>query len=157
VMEEVGNMGYTQQTDPETTSKAIGKEVRVSPKHCREVCKMLKGMKVEQARKYLQGVADLKIPVPYSRFKIYLSPKPKVGPARYPVNAAKAILEVVESARSNAEYKGLDADNMKIKFASAHRGRITPGYTPRAYGRSTPWNEQTTNIEIILEEVEKSS
>jgi large subunit ribosomal protein L22 len=150
-------MGYTQQTDPETTSKAIGKEMSVSPKHCREVCKMLKGMKVDQARKYLKGVVELKTPVPYSRFKIYLSPKPKVGPARYPVNAAKAILSVVESARSNAEYKGLDADNMRVKFASAHRGRITPGYTPRAYGRSTPWNEQTTNIEIILEEVEKSS
>jgi ribosomal protein L22 len=27
---------------------------------------------------------------------------------------------------------------------------------PRAQGRSTPWNEQTTNIEIILEEAEAS-
>ena len=150
-------MGYTQQTDPETTSKAIGKEVRASPKHCREVCKMLKGMKVEQAKKYLQGVADLKTPVPYSRFKKYLSPKDKVGPARYPKKAAEAILAVVESARSNAEYKGLDADNMRIVCATANRGRIVPGYMPRAYGRSTPWNEQTTNIEIILEEVERSS
>lgn len=150
-------MGYTQQADPETTSKAIGKEASVSPKHCREVCKMLKGMKVDQARKYLQGVVELKTPVPYSRYKKYLSPKPKVGPARYPVKAAKVILEVVESARSNAEYKGLDADNMKVKWASAHRGRITQGHMPRAFGRSTPWNEQTTNIEIILEEVAKSS
>ncbi|MCJ7490057.1 MAG: 50S ribosomal protein L22 [Thermoplasmata archaeon] len=150
-------MGYTQDTDPETTSKAIGKEVSVSPKHCREVCKMLKGMNIEQVRTYLQGVADLKTPVPYSRFKLYLSPKPKVGPARYPVKAAKAILAVIESARSNAEYKGLDADNMKVKWATANRGRITQGYMPRAFGRSTPWNEQTTNIEIILEEAERSS
>lgn len=150
-------MGYTQDTDPETTSKAIGKEVSVSPKHCREVCKMLKGMNIEQVRTYLQGVADLKTPVPYSRFKLYLSPKPKVGPARYPVKAAKAILAVIESARSNAEYKGLDADNMKVKWATANRGRITQGHMPRAFGRSTPWNEQTTNIEIILEEAERSS
>ncbi len=150
-------MGYTQEADPETTSKAIGKEISVSPKHCREVCKMLKGMRVDKAREYLLSVADLKTPVPYTRYKMFLSPKPKVGPGRYPRKAAKAILTVIESARSNAEYKGLDADNMRIKNACAHRGRIQQGFMPRAYGRSTPWNEQTTNIEIILEEVEKSS
>ncbi len=149
-------MGYTQQTDPEKTSKAIGKEISVSPKHCREVLKELKGMKVEEAKEYLVGVIEKRTPVPYSRFKTYLSPKPKVGPARYPEKAAKAILKVVESARANAEYKGLDAENMKVKVACAHRGRIQKAYMPRAFGSSSPWNEQTTNIEIILEEVEAS-
>lgn len=149
-------MGYTIETDPEKTSKAIGKEIGVSPKKCREVCKMLVGMKVEDAKTYLKGVADLKTPVPYTRFKMQLSPKPKVGPGRYPRNAALAILRVIESAQSNAEYKGLEADGMRVKVAAAHRGRIQKGYMPRAQGRSTPWNDQTTNIEIVLEEVEAS-
>ncbi len=149
-------MGYSQKTNPETTSKALGVEISVSPKHCREVCKMLVGKKVEDAKKYLQGVIDLKTPVPYTRFKMFLNPKPKVGPGRYPKKAAQAILRVVESAQSNAEYKGLEADNMRIKVAAAHRGRIEKSYMPRAQGRSTPWNEQTTNIEIILEEIEAS-
>jgi large subunit ribosomal protein L22 len=146
-------MGYTQETDPETTSRALGKEISVSPKHCREVLKELKGMKVEQARKYLEGVMDLTNPVPYTRFKKLLNPKPKVGPARYPRKAAKEILKVIDSARSNAEYKGLDAENMRVKVACAHRGAIVKGYMPRAQGRSTPWNEQTTTIEIVLEEI----
>ena len=146
--------GYTMKSDPETTSRALGKELGVSPKHCREVCKMLKGMKVEDAKKYLQGVIELKVAVPYTRFKMYLNPKPKIGPGRYPRNAAKAILRVLESAQSNAEYKGLEADNMKVKLAAASRGRIQKAMMPRAQGRSTPWNEQTTTIEIILEEVE---
>ncbi len=149
-------MGYTIETDPEKTSKAIGKEISVSPKHCREVCKELVGMKVEEAKTYLKEVAEAKTPVPYTRFKYFLNPKPKIGPGRYPKKAALAILRVVESAQSNAEYKGLEADNMKVKAASAHRGRIEKSYMPRAQGRSTPWNEQTTNIEIILEEVEAS-
>jgi len=149
-------MGYSMDSDPEKTSKAIGKEIGVSPKHCREVCKMLKGMKVEDAKNYLKEVVDLKTPVPYTRFKLYLNPKPKVGPGRFPKNAAKAILKVLESAQSNAEYKGLEADNMRVKIAAAHRGRIEKSFMPRAQGRSTPWNEQTTNIEIILEEVEAS-
>ncbi len=149
-------MGYTQKTDPETTSRALGVEISVSPKHCREVCKMLVGKNVEDAKKYLQGVIELKTPVPYTRFKMFLNPKPKVGPGRYPKKAAKAILRVIESAQSNAEYKGLEADNMRVKVAAAHRGRIEKSYMPRAQGRSTPWNEQTTNIEIILEEIEAS-
>jgi len=149
-------MGYTQQTDPEKTSRAVGKEIRVSPKHCREVMKELQGMNVEKAKEYLEGVIEKKIPVPYTRYKMWLNPKPKTGPARFPVKAAEEILKVIESARSNAEYKGLDAENMRIRVAAAHRGRIDKSYMPRAHGRSSPWNEQTTNIEIILEEVEAS-
>ncbi|MBU0685699.1 MAG: 50S ribosomal protein L22 [Thermoplasmatota archaeon] len=147
-------MGYSMDSDPEKTSKALGIEIGVSPKHCREVCKMLKGMKVDDAKKYLKEVVDIKTPVPYTRFKLYLNPKPKVGPGRFPKNAAKAILKVLESAQSNAEYKGLDAENMRVKIAAAHRGRIQKSFMPRAQGRSTPWNDQTTNIEVILEEVE---
>jgi len=139
---EVDDMGYTQKTDPETTSKAIGKE--------------LMGMKVDDAKKYLKDVADLKQAVPYTRFKMQLSPKPGIGPGRYPKKAALAILRVLESAQSNAEYKGLEADNMRVRIAAASRGRIEKAYMPRAQGRSTPWNEQTTNIEIILEEIEAS-
>jgi len=149
-------MGYTQESDPEKTSKAIGVELSVSPKHCREVCKEVVGMKVEDAKKYLKDVAEQKTPVPYTRFKMFLNPKPKVGPGRYPKKAALAILKVLESAQSNAEYKGLESDNMKIRLAAAHRGRIEKSYMPRAQGRSSPWNEQTTNIEIILEEIEAS-
>ena len=149
-------MGYTQKTDPETTSKAIGKELGVSPKKCREICKELMGMKVDDAKKYLKDVADLKQAVPYTRFKMQLSPKPGIGPGRYPKKAALAILRVLESAQSNAEYKGLEADNMRVRIAAASRGRIEKAYMPRAQGRSTPWNEQTTNIEIILEEIEAS-
>lgn len=149
-------MGYTQEADPETTSKALAKEIPVSPKHCREICKELRGMKVEEAKRYLKGVIEKKIPVPYTRYKMWLNPKPKVGPARYPVNAAKAILKAIESAQSNAEYKGLEADDMRVKVVSAHRGMVRKGYMPRAMGRSSEWNEQTTNIEVILEEVKAS-
>jgi len=147
-------MGYSMDSDPEKTSKALGIEIGVSPKHCQEVCKMLKDMKVDDAKKYLKEVVDIKTPVPYTRFKMCVRHKHKIGPGRYPKNAAKAILKVLESAQSNAEYKGLEADNMRVKIAAAHRGRIQKSFMPRAQGRSTPWNDQTTNIEVILEEVE---
>jgi len=147
-------VGYTQKSDPDTTSRAIGKELPISPKHSREICSMVRGMEVTYALDILSEVIDLKRPVPFKRYKKYVSPKRGTGPARYPKKAAKAIKGVIESAVSNAEYKGLDGDSMRIKVIAAHHGRTTQGWLPRAYGRATPFNQQTVNVEVILEEVE---
>ena len=40
----------------EKTAKASGREMRVSPKHAREVCNTIKGMKLDQAKDYLRQV-----------------------------------------------------------------------------------------------------
>jgi large subunit ribosomal protein L22 len=149
-------VGYTQDADPEKTSKALGKEIRVSPKKCEEVCRSIRGMKVEEAKKFLREVMVQKRPVKYTHYKMYLSHKPGVGPGRYPVKAAEEILKVIESAQHNAEYKGLDSDNMRIHTIAIHRGRPVRGMMPRAYGRSTQWNDLTSHIEVILEELEAS-
>ncbi len=147
-------VGYTQKSDPDTTSRAIGKELPISPKHSREICSMVRGMEVTNALDILSEVIELKRPVPFKRYKKYVSPKRGTGPARYPTKAAKAIRGVIESAVSNAEYKGLDGDSMRIKVIAAHHGRTQQGWLPRAYGRATPFNQQTVNLEVILEEVE---
>ncbi|KAA0017723.1 MAG: 50S ribosomal protein L22, partial [Thermoplasmata archaeon] len=68
--------------------------------------------------------------------------------------AARYILKILENAENNAEYKGLDPENMIIAHISAYKGREIEGIMPRAYGRATQKNEQTTNIEIVLKEVE---
>jgi len=145
--------GYTQQTDPDTTARAIGKELPISPKFSREICRMLRGKNVAVAITMLEEVEALKRPVPILRFKVGVAHKRGIGPGRFPQKAAKAIRQVLESARANAEYKGLDADNMRLRVVAAHLGRTIPGQMPRAYGRSTQWNQQTVNIEVILEEV----
>ena len=77
------------------------------------------------------------------------------GPGRFPKKAAQAILDVIEAAESNAEYKGLDPENMLVLHISANQGRVFEGMKPRARGRSTPWNAETTNVEIILKEMEE--
>lgn len=146
--------GYTVKADPDVTSKAIGREMQISPKHSREICTMVRGMKVSEAIETLEAVIDLKKPVPMKRFKKRVSHKPGVGPGRYPKKAALAILGVINSAVSNAEYKGLDSENMVIATISASRGRTIPGHMPRAHGRATAWNQETVNLEVILQEVE---
>lgn len=146
--------GYTTTADPDTTAKALGREMPVSPKFAREVAGMIRGMKVDTARQALEDVIDKKRAVPLKRYNRRVSHKPGVGPGRYPVKAAKAILGVLDSAASNAEYKGLDVSNMAIATISVARGRTIPGHMPRAHGRATQWNQETVNLEIIIEEVE---
>lgn len=151
----MGRKYSIKDIDPEKTAKAYGFELHCSPKASMNIARELKGMKLPDAKKYLEEVIALKRAVPFKRYNKTVSHrKGGMGPGRYPQKAAKCILKVLENAENNAEYKGLDPDSMVIKHVSAYKGRELEGYMPRAFGRATPKNEQTTNIEIILEEVE---
>ncbi|MGI6471634.1 MAG: 50S ribosomal protein L22 [Candidatus Methanomethylophilaceae archaeon] len=146
--------GYTMDSDPDISAKAVGRDMPVSPKFAREVVGMIRGKKVEVAAIMLEEVMEQKRPVPLKRYNKRVSHKAGVGPGRYPVKAAKAVLSVLESAMSNAEYKGLNVESMVISTISVSRGAVIPGHMPRAQGRATPWNQETVNIEVIIEEVE---
>ena len=73
---------------------------------------------------------------------------------RYPVNAATQILRVLEGAEANAEYKGLDMENLRIVHASAYPGMKIKRFIPRAFGRSSPKNKTLSHVELVLEEME---
>ena len=146
--------GYTATADPDTSAKAIGKEMPISPKFTREICGMVRGMKVSKAIDTLEGVIALETPVPLKGYNKRVSHKQGVGPGRYPKKAAAAVLGVIKSAVANAEYKGLNTDDMVIRTITASRGRVTPGHMARAHGRATEWNQDTVNLEVIIEEVE---
>ena len=146
--------GYTATADPDTTAKALGRELTISPKLSREVAGMVRGMKVDKAIQALEDVVALKRPVPLKRYNKRVSHKQGVGPGRYPEKVAKAFLTVIQSAVANAEYKGLDVDSMVLRTITVSRGRTFPGHMPRAHGRATQWNQDTVNLEVIIEEVE---
>jgi len=68
----VPKWGYSiteEELDPEKTAKASGREVRVSHKSAREICKTVKGMMLAQAKQYLRDVMTKKRAVPFTRFK----------------------------------------------------------------------------------------
>jgi large subunit ribosomal protein L22 len=68
---------------------------------------------------------------------------------RYPTKAAKRILALLEELQSNAEYKGLDVDRLRIVHAASQRGMKLRNYVPRAFGRSSPSYNTLTHIELI--------
>jgi large subunit ribosomal protein L22 len=154
----MGRFSYSfQNFDPDRMARASGRDLRISPKHSVELLREIRGMMLNDALRYLDDVIALKRPVPMKRFNDSQGHKPGrgFGPGRYPVKVAKAVKKILLNVKNNAEQKGLDVDRLKIIHAAAHRGPVLRGYIPRAFGRATPFNEETTHIEIVVEEIRR--
>ena len=145
---------YSINIDPDKTAKAYGFELHCSPKDSMNLAYAIKGMKTTDADAYLNKIIEMKKSVPAIFHNGKKSHQKGVGPASYPQKAARYMLKILKNAENNAEYKGFDVENMKITHISTYRGRIIRGIMPRAQGRATNKNKKTTNIEIILEEVD---
>ncbi len=144
-------LNYSIEPDPEKTSKAIGKELHISRKHAREISSAIKGMKVGDAREFLEKVMELKRAVPFKRYRRNIPHRKGMCTGRYPQKAAKEFLRVLENVENNATYKGLDPENMRLTHIGTKTGHTFRGAFPRAQGRATPKNHETVSIEMILE------
>jgi large subunit ribosomal protein L22 len=140
--------------DPEQTVKASGRELRVSHKIAREVCSTIKGMKLNEAKLFLQQVMLKKKPVPFKRFKKNVGHRrglQKAYAGRFPKKAAQKILMVLESAEANAEDRGFEVEKLQIIHAAAYPGRKIKKYIPRAFGRGSPYFNTLCHVELVLE------
>jgi large subunit ribosomal protein L22 len=141
--------------DGSKTARAMGTTLKISPKHSVEICRAIRGMDVQKAKDYLKEVIEMKKAIPFKRHNKKVGHRKglKNWPSgRYPIKAAKEILKIIENAEANAEYKGLESENLKIIHSSSHKGFVIKGAIPRAFGRVTPFNTPTTHVQIVLGE-----
>lgn len=151
-------MGYSRTVSEEEesrTAKVFGRSLRISPKHSVEIARAIRGMKVEEAKNFLLQVEKKKVAVPFRKHGSKVGHKKlfKWYAGRYPVKASRKFYKLLEEAEANAEYKGLDSERLRIIHVSSSKGRTFPGHIYRAFGRASPYNHETTNIELIVEEV----
>ena len=150
--------GYSiieEMLNPEKTAKASGRELKVSHKAAREICKAIKGRMLNEAKEYLRDVMAKRKAIPYNRYNKKLPHRHGLVNSfcgRYPVKASEEILDVLRSAQSNAENKGLDVDRLRIVHAAAYQGIKLKRFAPRAHGRASPKFDTTTHVEIVLDE-----
>ena len=78
----------------EHQAKAVGKNMKVSWKHCTEIGRFIKGDSIEKAENKLERVIEKELAVPYTKFNSDAGHKSGQGPGRYPVKAAEEILDV---------------------------------------------------------------
>ena len=147
-----------QRYDTDRIAKASGRDLRIKPKHAREICATIKGMRVYQAKSFLEDVIQLKRSVPFRRHKKKQAHRKDLKEfkwygGRYPQKAAARIYEVLTAVESNAEYKGLDVDLCRIIHAATHRGRIIKRYIERAHGRSSAKYKHLSHVELVIYEI----
>lgn len=145
-----------QGINQDTTALASGRDLRISPKAAREICRYIRGMMLGEARERLREVTELRRPVPYLRHRRKVPHRGGVegfDAGRYPVKAAGEILKLLDAAEANAEFKGLYPDRLRIVHIAAQRGRAIRKFVPRAFGRASPFFERLTHVEVAVEEV----
>ena len=150
-------MPYSLKFPEEKAARAYGHELRTSWKNSINICIAIQGMPVRKAEAYLEAVINLEKPVKMVRRNRKIAAKPGIGKGRYPVKSADRTLRVLRNAINNAEYQGLDPDKMVITHAQAYKGRSLKAFMPRAHGRATKKNEETTNLEIFIVEQEEEA
>ena len=148
---------YSQKVKGDTIAKAKANELNMSPKHSIEIATFIRHQRVNDAIAYLNEVVKLKKAIPFRKFNRNVAHKRGLpgnwDAGRYPVKASKAYIKVLESVKKNAEYLGLDAENLEIIHASANRGRAQKAFFPRAMGRATPKVRESVNVEVVVREV----
>ena len=131
-------------------ARAIGTALPISFKQSVEICSFIKNRSVNDAKKILQNVAEKKTAIPFKRYNWDLGHKRKIGPGSYPEKASKEFIMLIESAESNAQFKGLNTSNLAIAHISAHKaGKAWH------FGRKSRRKMKRTNIEIVVEERKK--
>jgi large subunit ribosomal protein L22 len=112
-------------------------------------------MSIDTARDYLQDVIRLKRAVPFRRYHNEVGHKSDTGvmSGRYPQKAATEFVKLIDNLESNAEYRGMDLDRLKIINATVHKGRKLQRFTPRAMGRASPKVDILTHVELVAQEI----
>ncbi|MGI0071004.1 MAG: 50S ribosomal protein L22 [Thermoplasmata archaeon] len=145
--------GYTYRDEPGVSvARARGVEIPMSPKKTYEVLNAIRGLPLDKARRVLEDAVALKKAIPFRRYNQETAHHRGTGPGRFPIKVAKQLLQILQNAEENAAYDSLDTDRLYVKVAASARGTIRKASMPRAQGRATQWNEQTTNVEIVLAE-----
>ncbi|PKL58123.1 MAG: 50S ribosomal protein L22 [Methanomicrobiales archaeon HGW-Methanomicrobiales-5] len=153
----MARIDYSLEIKGDTIARAKANELNMSPKHSIEIATFIRHQRVNDAIAYLNEVVALKKAIPFRRFCRNVAHKRGLpgnwDAGRYPVKASKAYIRLLESAKKNAEYIGLDAENLEIIHALAQRGRAQKAFFPRAMGRATPKVRESVSLEVIVREV----
>ncbi|KAK4874751.1 hypothetical protein RN001_014111 [Aquatica leii] len=137
--------------------RAKASQVHVHFKNTVETAHVLRGMTIQRALAYLKNVIARKECVPFRKFKggvgrCAQAKAFKVTQGRWPKKSAKYLMDLLKNAISNAEYKGIDSDNLRVTRIQVNPSQVNHRRTFRAHGRITPYMGHHCHLEVVLSE-----
>jgi large subunit ribosomal protein L22 len=109
------------ETEPHQ-AKATANNLRVSWKDCTEIGRFIQGDLVEKAENKLEEVVKGNLAVPATKFDSDAGHVPGQGKGFYPEKAAGEVLDLLKSAKSNAEHEGLNAEALEVQQFITNKG-----------------------------------
>ncbi len=119
----------------EKHANAFGRNLRISDKSADVICRVIKKKPLKRVKRLLNDL---------------LSQKRSLG-GKYYTKTVKEINNLLNSCEKNAEFLGMDADNLMV-HASAHKGASLRRRRRVGLGSRI----KSTNVEIVLTEGSKN-
>lgn len=145
-------MNYYKIKDKDAVAKSFN--CPISFKFSVEMAREIKSMPYEKAIRFLDDVIALKRPLQLKRYNRDVAHrKGKIGEVksgRFPVKVAKYFKKVLEIAKANADYKGLDSSKKDLIIKGAVVSQGIKRYSYQTQGKRRLRRDQSTNIEIVL-------
>lgn len=140
------------------TARAILKNANISLKYATEMFREIKGQPVNKAIKRLHRIANMEEALPLLKYRRKIphrkgDPKSGVKSGRYPVNTAKKFIEMLELAKANADFKGLDTEKLLVIHGFASQGFRRQGLQPKGKIGGKVRLRKSVHIEVIVLEV----
>ncbi len=144
--------GYTVKEFPEKSAHGRIVDADISLKDAVNIAHNLRGMKLSSAKDLGERVLRKESPIKYFRYLDSVSHRKGNGPGRYPVKAMKVFMDLLSNVEANAEFKGMQVENLVLRVISATKGGMIKRYRPKAYGRAGQFFKDQINIEAIVVE-----
>tara|TARA_Y100000310_G_scaffold328804_1_gene397534 strand:+ start:1494 stop:2027 length:534 start_codon:yes stop_codon:yes gene_type:complete len=134
----------------EHTATVAGRNLSISTKQAIAICNFIRGNSVKKSKEILSRVMEKKTAVPFTVNKRDMAHrKGKMAAGRYPQNATKEIINLLNSVESNANDKGLNTQTLRITSIIPNKAS-----TPWHHGRLRRRKMKRTHIDIVVEENE---
>ena len=143
--------------DEKHIAKAMAKNVPISLKYSVELAREIKGRPVKKAEDFIDRVLRHETYLPLRKYNKKVGhrrgkPFSHVKSGRYPTRTLKAFRDLLNSVKENADYKGLESENLIISHIFASQGfrRMSNQPQGRISGKSR--KKKSTHIEIVVRE-----
>merc|ERR1712000_224017 len=151
---------YTKKvTNPTESVKAKGSNLRVHFKNTRETAAVIKGKTLNKAIQFLKDVKEQKQGVPFRVFNggpgRHAHMHFKATQVRWPVKSCDFLLGLLQNIKSNAEFKQLDVDRLRLTHVSVQAAAKTRRRVYRAHGRINAFKASPCHIEIVATQLQK--
>jgi len=142
----------------ERQARARASSLRVHHKKMVNVAAFIRGMTVPKAETYLKLVLKRQRGIPFKQHragcgrhaqgKIVKAPGDQVG---WPEKPVRAMLDLLENLKGNAQRGALDLNQLYIRHAQVNHAVKMRRRTYRAHGRINPYMRNPCHVELIAE------